>query len=99
MAEFSKGGAKRGAFVLKVTSPNAPAVALHYGPSIQRDHFLLRKAETATLIFSEAGLSPPRLATGANWFIEEWWAAEVISDWTENLDRWNEFGRVTAKIH
>ena len=146
--EVSKGGAKRGAFVFKVTTthsyplpspyflalpfslppaphlhpppplilvsiskvtaPSGAAVGLHRGPSLQRENFLMRKTAAATRVFAKAGLAPPRLATGADWFVEEWWPANPCHwprasnqnyDWTESVEKWKEFGCVTAKIH
>lgn len=104
--ELSKGGAKRGARIFKFEAfaegdikPSPPVVALHYGPAINSQHLIMRKTAKATELFSQAGLSPPRLATGENWYIEEWWDHDENQEWTKSPEKFAEWGRLTAKMH
>merc|ERR1711924_14804 len=43
-------------------------------------------------------MGPGRLASGKNWYIEEWWAADE-GDWIQDLEAWADLGRVCARMH
>ena len=62
---------------------------------------LCRKTAAATIVLSDVGIAPRRLATGKNWYIEEYVnnSTKLNSKWANTPERWDRIGRLLAKIH
>lgn len=96
------GGSKT--YKVSCSGANPPAVALHSrSEATASDPLSQRRMEDAAMVFSEAGIAPPRLAQGGDWFIESWGGTALGHGSTAKVccDRTSpeEVGALLARIH